>query len=233
MPGSPHTPSPVSVLGFQKVSSVKGTPTPSARCPLTPERHSIPASPEVRLISCQGPGWALPGVLLQAGATCPAHKTSSTRVFDLPVCRHSGIHLPSEIRSHPPGWPIPQCTAGELCVRPGDASSSGSNQQCPWCKRRGAPACQKNQEHSLSQPCHSLPGHLQPVTSSGFQFPHWQSEWAAAEGSKSLKLWNSLQALLCFPPRQHVVGQLCLTYSRGSSELPSDSWVPKYSNAEL
>lgn len=58
MPGSPHTPSPVSVLGFQKVSSVKGTPTPSARCPLTPKRRSIPASPEVHLISCQGPGWA-------------------------------------------------------------------------------------------------------------------------------------------------------------------------------
>ena len=82
MPGSPHIPCPVSVLGIQKVSSVKGTPTPSARCPLTPERHSIPASPEVHLISCQGPGWALPGVLLQAGATCPAHKTSSTGVFD-------------------------------------------------------------------------------------------------------------------------------------------------------
>ena len=41
MPGSPHTPSPVSVLGFQKVSSVKGTPTPSARCPLTPKRCSV------------------------------------------------------------------------------------------------------------------------------------------------------------------------------------------------
>lgn len=82
VPGSPHNPSPVSVLGFHKVSSVKGTPTPSARCPLTPERRSIPASPEVHLISCQGPGWALPGVLLQAGATCPAHKTSSTGVFD-------------------------------------------------------------------------------------------------------------------------------------------------------
>ena len=111
----PH-PKPCLCLGIPESILCEGDPYSICKMPPYPQEVQRPASPEVHPVSCQGPGWALPGVLLQAGATCPAHKTSSAGVFDSPVCRHSGIHLPQGSSVSGQGMPVPR---GQISNAPG------------------------------------------------------------------------------------------------------------------
>lgn len=132
----PH-PKPCLCLGIPESILCEGDPYSICNMPPYPREVQRPASPEVHPVSCQGPGWTLPDVLLQAGATCPAHKTSSTGVFDSCADTQGSTFL--EKSSHIlQGGPFPSAPQGSSVSGQGMPVPQGQSSNAPGV-REGEP----------------------------------------------------------------------------------------------
>ena len=233
MPGSPHTRSPVSVLGIQKVSSVKGTPysickmppypltpksQPGQRCTLSLARSRGGSS---QVFSCKQVPPALPTRPVQPESLTHLRAGTQGSTF-----LEKSAHILQ-------GGPFPSAPQGSSVSGPGMPVPRGQSSNAPGV-REGEPLPSRRIKNTVypSPATHSqVISSKSPLLAFSFLGGRVSGLWQRA--LRALKLWNSLQALLCFPPGRHVVVQLCLIYSRGSSGFPSASWVQKYSNAEF
>lgn len=216
MAGSPHTPSPVSVLGIPESILCEGDPYPHLQDAPLPTRGagSQPAQRCTPSLT-RARGRVLPSCSPASRCHLPCPQDSQFRQ-SLWLTRVQALRDPPSLKSAHilQGGPFPSAPQGSSVSGQGMPVPRGQSSNAPGVE--ASPACQEESRTQwLSNPATLTPRSSPASHLFWLLVSRWQSEWAAAEGSKSVRLRNSLPSPAVLSSRAAPGGCIWASFTPG------------------